>query len=193
MAFVIGQFKLGNLWRSSTEILNLIVGHLHRYPLMEAKDVYLLLYQGTMGPVRLDYAGPDFEKQLEDEFSQVDAAESIPLWENLRPDGEIVRFNLAPYKARGGDPGTLSTLCLWTLSSFKGNPDDLKESWKTFTRLCQDGRLRKFGSDEVSRLDEWLNKHNYPPQNHSDAYRAAYRPAYRLVRREFLNIAALLK
>lgn len=189
MAFVIGRFKLGNSWRSPSEILNLIVGHLHRYPLMEAKDVYLLLFQGTMGPVRMDYGGLDFETRLFEEFTLAKADESIPLWENLRPDGEIVRFNLAPYKGRGGDPGTLSTLCLWTLSSFKGNLDDLKESWKAFTRLCQDGRLSKFKPDEVTRLDEYLNKHNFPAQNHSDAYRAAYHPAYRLLRREFLNLA----
>lgn len=189
MALVIGRFKLGNPWRSPSEILNLIVSHLHRYPLMDVRDVYVLLYQGAMGPVRLDYGGLDFDKGLLEEFSLAEADESIPLWEDLRPDGKIVRLNLAPYKARSGDPGTLTTLCLWTFSSFKGNLDDLKASWRTFTHLCHEGRLNNFKPGEMSTLDEWLSKHNFPPQNHSDTYRSAYHPAYRLVRREFLTLA----
>jgi hypothetical protein len=188
MVLVIGQFKLGNPWRSPTEMLNLIIGHLHRYPVMEVKDVYLLLFQGTMGPKRMIYDDSRFEDQLREEFSQVSTDETIPLWENLRPDGEIVRLNLAPYKARGGDAGTLSTLCLWTLSSFKGSLDDLKESWDTFKRLCRDGRLRKFDLEKLVKLDEWAVRHNYLPAQHSEAYITAYHPAYRLIRREFLPL-----
>lgn len=188
MVLVIGQFKLGNPWRSPSEILNLIIGHLHRYPRMEEKDVYLLLFQGTMGPKRLIYDDPMFDEHLHEEFSQTSLNETIPLWENLRPDGEIVRLNLAPFKARGGDVGSLSTLCLWTHSSFNGNLDDLKESWDTFKRLCQYGRLRKFDLEKLAKLDEWLVRHNYPPAQHSDAYREAYLSAYRLIRREFLHL-----
>jgi hypothetical protein len=188
MVLVIGQFKLGDPWRSPSEILNLIISHLHRYPLMEEKDVYVLLFQGTIGPKRLIYDDPKFEEHLNEEFELTNPDETIPLWENLRPDGEIVRFNLAPYKARGGDAGTLSTICLWTHSSFKGSLDDLKESWDTFKRLCQDGRLRKFDLEKLAKLDEWMVRQNYPPAQHSDAYSKAYRPAYRLVRREFLPL-----
>jgi len=188
MVLVIGQFKLGNPWRSPSEILNLIIGHLHRYPLMEVKDVYLLLFQGTMGPKKLIYDDSRFEDQLGDEFARVSPDETIPLWENLRPDGEIVRINLAPYKARGGDPDTLSTICLWTLSSFKGSLEDLKESWDTFKRLCRDGRLRKFELEKLATLDEWVVRHNFPPAQHTEEYTAAYHPAYRLVRREFLPL-----
>jgi hypothetical protein len=188
MVLVIGQLKLGNPWRSPSEMMNLIIGHLHRYPLMEVKDVYILLFQGAMGPKRLNYDDPRFEEQLKEEFSQISPDETIPLWENLRPDGEIVRLNLAPYNARGGDAGTLSTICLWTNSSFKGSLEDLKESWDTFKRLCRDGRLRKFDLERLAKLDEWLIRHNYPPVQHSDAYREAYHPAYRLIRREFLPL-----
>ena len=112
------------------------------------------------------------------------------MWENLRPDGEIVRLNFAPYKARGGDAASISTICMWSVSSFKGSQDDLRESWGTFKRLCQDGRLRKFNLEKLIKFDEWLVHHSYPPVQHSDAYREAYHPAYRLVRREFLNLIA---
>lgn len=188
MSLVIGHFKLGSPWRSPSEMLNLIIGHLHRYPLMEVKDVYILLFQGTMGPKRLIYDDPRFEEHLDEEFKLISPDESIPLWENLRPDGEIVRLNLAPYKARGGDIGTLSTICLWTHSSFKDSLDDLKESWDTLKRLCRDGRLRKFDLEKLAKLDEWAIRHNFPPLQHSEAYSEAYHPAYRLVRREFLPL-----
>ena len=190
MALVIGQFKLGNLWRSPTEILNLVISHLHRYQNMEVNDVYKLLYQGTMGPEKLINSQPDFENQLKEEFSQSLAEENIPLWENLRPDGEIVRVNFAPYKSKGGDAATLTTLCLWTASSFKGNLEDLKDSWETFKKLCHDGRLRKFDMKRLTELDDWLIRDNFPPVEHTEIYIASYKPAYRLIRREFLNLLA---
>lgn len=190
MVLVIGQIKLGNLWRSQTEILNLLAGHIHRYPKMEVNDAYKLLYQGTMGIEHVMIDAVSFESRLREEFDLTQASEKIPLWENLRPDGEIVRLNLAPYKFRGGDAGGLSTLCLWTASSFKGNLDNLKESWETFSKLCQDGRLRKFDAEKLTQLDEWLIRHDFPPVHHSDSYREAYLPAYRVIRREFLNLVS---
>ena len=193
MALVIGQIKLGNLWRSQTEILNLVVSHIHRYPELEVRDVYKLLYQGAMGQEHLMNDAPRFEQRLTEEFESVSGNDNAPLWENLRPDGEIVRLNLAPYKIRNGNPGTLYTLCLWTASSFKGNSEDLKMSWETFNKLCNEGRLRKFDPEELSKLNEWLERHDYPPIHHSDRYRQAYQPAYRLIRREFLNLATIEK
>ncbi len=191
MALVIGQFKLGNLWRSQSEILNLIISHLHRYPEMRVKDAYKLLYQGTMGPEHENQSASDFDIRLREEYDRTTPDENLPLWENLRPDGEIVRVNFAPYKMRGGDARSIATLCLWTQSSFKGSTEDLKESWETFKRLCQDGRLRKFNPKQMTELDEWLVRHEYPPVPHSDVYIKSYKPAYRLIRREFLNLLSV--
>ncbi len=188
MAINIGNVTIGNLWKSQTELFNMVISHLNRYPAMEVQDVYTLIYQGAMGA---DYYSADaggFEEQLIKEYEEAKADEKQALWETIRPDGELVRVHITALKARGGQPEALSTLCLWTASIFEGDKQDLKDGWGTFQHVCRDNRLRKFPQKELSEFTEWVEKNKYPSAPHSAVFRNAYDPHYRLVRREFLNI-----
>ena len=188
MAINIGSVTIGNLWKSQTELFNLVISHMNRYPAMEVQDVYTLIYQGAMGAVYLSADAGGFEERLIKEFEEAKAEEKKALWETIRPDGELVRVHIAALKARGGQPQALSTLCLWTASIFKGDKVDLIDGWDTFQHLCRYNRLRKFPEKEISELTKWAQKNKYPSTRHSAAFRDAYHPSYRLVRREFLNI-----
>lgn len=190
MAFVVGNLKIGNIWKIQTEVFNLVISHFSRYPEMEVQDVYKLLYQGTMGPEHNIGSQEAFISRLIKEFQETEAsADGIPLWENMRPDGELVRMNLVPYRARGGTAQNLATLCFWTASSFEGKQSDLIEAWETFGRICSENRIRKFTSEKFSKYQSFLEKHHFPAVSHSESYKIAYHPAYRLVRREFLSLA----
>jgi hypothetical protein len=188
VAINIGSVTIGNLWKSQTELFNLVISHMNRYPAMEVQDVYTLIYQGAMGAGHLSADAGGFEERLIKEFEEAKADEKQALWETIRPDGELVRVHIAALKARGGKPQALSTLCLWTASIFEGDEVDLKDGWDTFQHLCSDNRLRKFQEKEISEFTQWAQKNKYPSMRHSTAFRDAYRPHYRLVRREFLNI-----
>jgi len=188
MAINIGKVTIGNLWKSQTELFNLVISHLNRYPGMEVQDVYTLIHQGAMGAGYLTAGAEEFEERLAKEFSEVEADESQSLWETIRPDGELVRLHLAAYKARGGALQALSTLCLWTASIFEGDTDDLVNGWETFQRLCADNRLRQFSHEEISAFTRWAEENNYPRARHSKAFREAYHPHYRLIRRDFLHL-----
>jgi len=187
MAINIGKVTIGNLWRSGTEVLNLLAGHFNRYPKMGAQDVYALIYQGAMGAAYFNAGDEIFEEQLLDEFAAVQPNEGIPVWETIRPDGELVRLHLAALKARGGDPHKLSTLCIWTATVFKGDKQDLKDGWETFERLIAEKRMGKYSGDAVAALTRWLKANNYPPARHTNPFREAYDPHYRLLKREFLQ------
>ena len=126
MAVIIGDIKLGNLWRSHSEIFRLLVGHINRYPQMEIQDVYKLLYQGAMGSEHFLDSFDEFEKDLVNEWDRIEQNDNIPIWENIRPDGQIVRFYLAPFKARGGQAARLLTLCYWSSTLLEGDIEDLK-------------------------------------------------------------------
>ncbi len=190
MAFVVGNLKIGNIWKMQTEVFNLIISHFNRYPKMEIQDVYKLLYQGALGPEHIIDSQESFEARLKKELEEMEPlAGDIPLWENIRPDGELVRINLAPFRAKGGTEQNLATLCFWTASSFNGVRNDLIDAWNTFGRICGDNRIRKFSSENYSTYSSFLEKNNYPAVSHSEIYRNSYHPAYRLVRREFLALA----
>jgi len=187
MAINIGKVTLGNLWKSQTDVFNLVMRHLNRYPAMGAQDVYTLIYQGAMGPSYFTDEKASFEERLMQEFAAVAADVEKTLWESVRPDGELVRVHIAGLKGRGGSPQKLITLSLWTASIFKGDLDDLTNGWETFSRICTERRLRKFDGDEIDMITNWARENNYPSTRHTKAFREAYNPHYRLVKREFLQ------
>ena len=114
MAINIGKVTIGNLWKSQTELFNLVISHLNRYPDMEVQDVYTLIYQGAMGVGYYSADADGFEERLIKEFEEIKEDEKKLLWETIRPDGELVRVHMSALKARGGQPQALSTLCMWT-------------------------------------------------------------------------------
>ncbi len=188
MAINIGKVTIGNLWKSHTEVFNLLISHLNRYPDMEIQDAYVLIYQGAMGPYYYSADPKEFEERLLHEFEETEPNEKQALWETIRPDGELVRVNFAVLKARDGKPLALSALCTWTASIFKKDKEDLTNGWDTLLRLCVDNRCGKFSVVEATEFTDWLVKNDYPSLRHSPAYRDAYHPHYRLIKREFLNI-----
>jgi len=188
VAINIGKVTIGNLWKSQTELFNLVIRQLNRYPAMEVQDVYTLIYQGAMGAGYFSADAGKFEERLAAEFKEAEADENKPLWETIRPDGELVRVHISALKARGGQPQLLSTLCLWTASIFQGDKQDLFDGWNTFLHVCRDKRLRKFPEVEIAEFDGWIKKNKYPSTYHSAVFRNTYDPHYRLVKREFLNI-----
>lgn len=188
MAINIGKVTIGNLWKSHTEVFNMLISHLNRYPDMDVQDAYVLIYQGAMGAYYYSADPKEFEERLLREFEETEENEKQALWETIRPDGALVRVHFAPLKARGGKPKALLTLCTWTASIFKGDREDLTNGWDTFSRLCADNRCGKFSIEEMTEFTDWLVKNDYPRLRHSPAYREAYHPHYRLLKREFLNI-----
>ncbi len=190
MAVIIGDLKLGNLWRSHSELFRLLVSHANRYPQMGIQDAYKVLYQGCLGSEHLLDSFEQSEQDLVVEWEDLEANDQIPIWENIRPDGQIVRFYLAPYKARGGQISQLLTLCYWSSTLFEGSMDDLKASWETLVKIVREKRWNKFSGEEMVEFDYWLKKYQFPPVHHTEIYRKAYHPSYRLLQREFLNILA---
>jgi len=188
MAVIIGDLKLGNLWRSPAVLMKLLDSHLNRYPLMEIQDAYKLLYQAALGLERSLHVYSDFEEDLLEEWQRVTASAALPSWEDIHPHGLLVRFHLAPFKARAGQPSKLATICYWSAPLLPGNIEDLKNGWETLRRMCHEKRWGRFSAQASDEFDQWLKRYQFPPVQHSERYRREYQPAYRLVLREFLGI-----
>jgi hypothetical protein len=188
MAINIGKVTIGNLWKSGSDVFKVVISHLNRYPLMEVQDVYTLIYQGAMGAAYFAADADGFEERLLQEFAETASDKAMTLWETIRPDGELVRVHLGALKARGGTPQALSTLSLWTASIFEGDKEDLVDGWDTFQRLCADKRLSKYAEEEISAFTEWAEANDFPSTRHTQTFREAYNPHYRLIRREFLRL-----
>jgi hypothetical protein len=158
----------------------LIQEHLARRPGMELRDIYKLLYQGVRGPEHLVSSPAVFAERLAAEWESLDLADGDPLWESIRPDGSLLRLNLRPFKAQGGDLNKLVTACLETASRFWGTQADLQQAWYSFTASCEDHHWPGIAPKEVEAFTGWLEANGFPAAHHSARYRSLYRPAYRL-------------
>jgi len=181
----------GHLEPQDVEVMGvsnpLVAKHLARHPAMEVRDVYKLLYQGVLGSGHIIASPEGFAARLQTEYETVSPCVAEPLWEPVHPDGALVRLNLRPFKARGGDVKQLIAACLRTAEVAWGTQEELRAVWAVFVELCRAGQWEVFLLPETLAFSAWLAEHGYPPVRHSADYKKASQPAYRLVRSEFLS------
>ena len=163
----------------------LIKEHFSRRPLMRATDAYKLLYQGVfgVGHVMSDSAW----EQLEEEAGRIEVNDHPwePLIEDVSADGSMVRVNLRPYLRRGLLIDSLFE-AMKESAKWEDAPEDFLLAWKVFQELAETGAVQ-VDQNETEELDVELKEKGCRPHHHSEAYREAYYPAYRVVRRAILS------
>lgn len=167
-------------------LLTLLEQHLNWYPLMELRDIYKLLYQGVMGSEHLLSGEQQFIKYLQDEFIKILPDASLRLLEPVRTDRAMFRVNLSAYKAQKASIDHLAKYLVETARIRTGTIDELRAVWINFVSLCIQGHICGFDANILSRFSQRLEGANYPTVHHSDAYRKAYMPAYRILAVQYI-------
>jgi hypothetical protein len=167
-------------------LLNLLQQHFAWYPLMQARDAYKLIYQGSMGPEHMIATRQEFARRLEAEFASLPPRREERLLEAVRADHSLFRLNLRPYKSYHQEITLLVSACLETSGLINSPVEDLINAWKIFVQFCEQGRLSFFHLEAVHQFSHWLQCAGYPTVHHSHIYRREYQPAYRLVAAQFL-------
>ena len=172
-------------------MLDIILQHLHWYPLMGLRDIYKLIFQGVMGSEHLISSPQGFINYLAEEFEPLQPDPSGRLMEPIRPDKTLLRINLRPYKARQLNPDVLIPPLLETARYFKGETSELRISWMEFVHACQQGQFPSFDHDQTHQFTAWLEELDFPAVHHSETYNREYMPAYRLIATEFIHSLGL--
>lgn len=159
-----------------------LAAHRARYPLMQPQDYAKLAYQAAFGPAHLLDGGP---AQVESRL----AAE----WKSVPPDGSpadsepvgggLVRF---PLRAGAGTDEAVRLLARLLRATAQRHAADPA----AFTAM-----LAQVAALPVAGLADWLTDYRQrgcPVVGHSEAYRAAYRPHYRLLRYDYAYYFPLL-
>jgi len=173
-------------WRRVAELVG---EHKAARPEMRARDVYKLLYQGVFGVGHI--MGPGAWDYLKSEATSLDlqVQPSDPLLEDVSLDGSVVRVNLRPF-LRGGHP-LVKLMEAMRLSEITGNTVAFLEAWDAFAELVWSGQLN-FDHSEVDAINKAIERTKPQPMHHTQQYRDAYHPAYRVVRRrEILGIIGI--
>jgi hypothetical protein len=167
-------------------IMLFIKQHTNRRPKMGIRDIYKLFYQGILGPEHIISSSDYFIQRLEAEWEGLETTESDPLWEPVRPDEKLLRINLRPYKNAAGSLELLADACLNTARQHWGTKGDLAAVWEHFTKACKEGFWTGADLEEFTAFTSFIKKNDYPAVHHSEMYRLAYKPAYRLIADIFL-------
>jgi len=159
--------------------------HFERRPLMRATDFYKLLFQGVFGVGHI--LGEGARGRLQGEAASIDIQDhpEEPKIERVSADGSMVRVNLRPYLRQNLSLDRLYE-AMEESSKETGIPEKFLYAWSVFHKLAVSGSIQ-VDLGELDSLNQELKEKGPSPHHHSESYRDAYYPAYRVVKREALD------
>lgn len=146
------------------------------HPSMQAQDAVKMCYQAAYGADHLLSDTAAAERYLADEFARTEAGET-PLYEEI--SAEICRVNLAAWKAAG-------LPCKWLFNMFAASVRVKRGSNEQFFDYVDTAKCVLPG------LDWSTYEITGEPVHHSDTYRAAEKPAYRIIDKRFVRLIPIL-
>ncbi len=159
--------------RCAEEMKKILYAQRERYPLMTEEDVIKWAFQGMLGVGHLIASEQEALDRLRDEMRALKPDEDEPLTERVSP--EWFRLNLRAAKAHGLSEADIACM--------------LRESAKKkplgFTRQNVYNYCVKLdGSDAMKAAAQHILDEDWLP-SHSQQYREAYHPAYRVLHMDF--------
>lgn len=154
-----------------------------RYPQMSPQDWYKLIHQAAMGNRHLGVEDQAIYNYLLRELDSIQASTVEPLVEYISPDSQVVRLNLRPYKAAGGDPDKLFEAMKATWDTVVPSSELLQSRWMELQLVSPMLGLK---AEAMNSFFQARAKEGFPAVHHSEGYGLAYKPAYRVLLRQFV-------
>ncbi len=156
-----------------------------RYPALQPQDLLKGLHQSVFGCGHFVTDEAVGLAYLREELPKAACSEVEPL------DGGFCRVHLGLLAETGLTAETLFRLFALSAEKPRGQQADLEEKLEDLLALAAEGRLPFSYEETVSAVEDW-RKAGFPACHHSPEFRAAYAPAYRVVRREYAWALPLL-
>jgi len=171
---------------NESQLIQLIKFHQANKRNVSIQDVYKLLYQSTFGVAHILNNIANARKYLHEEIFQLTASREEPLLESISTNGEMIRINLRPFKAQLRNIDVLFEVMQISAEQTFGTLDEFLKKWDCFKNAVTDFRLN-FNIDELKLFDKKITAEFYPALHHSEKYRSANKPAYRVVKKSVFN------
>ena len=158
----------------------ILITHARRYPMMEPTDAVKLIYQNEFGGGHLIRDEAACIAYLRREYSSVVQMPQMPLTEDI--GNGMVRVNLQALDAHGYTPDKLAADFIRSAGLHTGSRDVFLSKLEILRETVREGHFA-FSSEALEAYLREYADAGYPMVSHSDAYRAAYSPAYRIILR----------
>lgn len=165
------------------ELRNILAQHASRYPLMRPTDAVKLIYQNEFGSGHMVKNESAALERLRAEYSTVQPRTDIPLYEPI--GSGLVRLNLAALDVRSMPLEAVNSAFVATANAVHGSIASFKQKIELLYTLCGEGTFA-FSSAEFSKYLTDYEAAHYPAVSHSEEYRTAYHPSYRVVKRHLI-------
>lgn len=164
----------------------LLSQHLERYPSLGIADIYKLLHQAALGPAHAVEALAA-RATLETELAQMRDGPAEPLADVISPDGRLARIHLRTFASQGKDMDALAAAFARTGNQYTGSTEKLARFCGCLGDLADAGGI-PFSRADVEAFMRLQADAGYPAVRHSETFREAYKPAYRVVDLQELTI-----
>ena len=164
-----------------------LLAHAAAYPALTLADLFKALYQSAFGCEHLvaDPSAAEAYIAAEAEGARPCGRKSVePL------DGPYVRVHLDMLK-KGLSARTLARLFALSAEHRDGAQAEFEKKLAVLTEMIRQGEL-PFDANEAERAISAWRAAGFPPCHHSEAFRQAYAPAYRLVKAAYAPLLPLL-
>lgn len=163
----------------------ILVEHQRRYPMWALDDLYKLIHQAAMGAEHAFADEGIARRRLQEELAMMGDGPREALVESISPGGRIVRVHLRPLLKHGIGENRLLRAFVQTSQQVKPCKESFTEYAAVAASLCAESIL-PFGREELLKHVERLVEAGLPAIHHSARFEQLYRPAYRVVAKEFL-------
>ena len=163
------------------ELKAILITHAKRYPLMQPTDAVKLIYQNEFGGGHLIRDEEACLNYLRREYATLEKDPTAALYEDI--GNGIVRVNLAAVKPE--DLEQLGRDFIRSAAKHKGTLDSFLNKLEVLRMLTTEGVF----AFDLDALNTYLSEYKaagYPAVSHSEQYRQAYKPAYRIIRNAYL-------
>lgn len=163
-----------------------LLDHIRRYPKLRPQDLLKALHQSVFGCGHFitDEASA-FEFLRQESEAPAPSVEIEPL------DGDYCRVPLGYLRHTGLSQETLFRLFVLSAEVPDVSTTGLEEKLAALTELAEANLLPFPAAEMRAAISQWRNE-GFPLCRHSQAFRDAYRPTYRVIRKEFLWFLPLL-
>ena len=164
-----------------------LLAHFARYPKLQPQDLFKYLYQSAFGCEHLVAAEKDAVTYLKREYQAMKG----PTEDSLEPlDGSYCRVPLSLLH-KGLKPEPLGALFCRSAKKEPCGREQLLEKLEVAMELVEEGKLPFSATDFATALDAWREQ-GYPAVHHSEAFREAYHPSYRVIAKDYAIFLPLL-
>lgn len=154
----------------------LLLNHYNNFSLLQPEDIFKFLFQSSFGCEHLVSDKKSVSEYIKREYEKVPAGEP-PFSEKL--DGAYSRVYLS-WLNEGLSPETLARLFCLSGKEEKDGRALLCQKIDTAKKLIANGEIPLCKEDFDEKLRLWQKK-DCPAVHHSDEFREAYKPAYRVI------------